>query len=98
MLYANYAEYLKLPEFRLVCDAVRARSMGRCEWCGLAKATEVHHVAYCKWGQVDTEINLLDVCNPCHCELHTCKQCGDIKLKARHIKAGSQVCDDCKEA
>ena len=95
-MYASYTEYLSLPAFRQVCSRVRNRSQGICEWCGLRKATEPHHVAYCKWGEIDDEFNLLDVCHHCHCKLHTCQSCGRISLKAAEIKAGLQLCKSCR--
>lgn len=97
MTYSTYAEYLELPEFRAVCEKVRRRSSGVCEWCGRRQAVEAHHVAYCRWGEIDTELNLLDVCRPCHCNLHRCKSCGEVKLKAADIKKGSRVCRKCRE-
>jgi hypothetical protein len=97
MTYATYAEYLKLPEFRDVCDQVRRRSKGVCEWCGKRPATEPHHVAYCRWGEVDTALNLLHVCHNCHCDLHRCESCGDVRLKAAEIKTGDRVCRKCRE-
>lgn len=96
MLYTSYSEYLKLPEFRAVCQRIRQRSGGICECCKVAKATEPHHVVYCKWGEIDSEHNLLDVCHKCHCKLHTCEQCGQVKLKAKQIKLGKKVCFDCE--
>lgn len=96
MMYASYAEYLRLPEFRSVCERVKVRSGGVCEWCGKRPATEPHHVAYCKWGEVDTELNLLHVCHQCHCDLHRCEQCDQVTLKAAEIKTGSRVCRKCR--
>lgn len=98
MNYRTYSEYLALPEFRAVCNAVRLRSGGVCEWCGRRRATEPHHVAYCKWGDVDTDLNLLDVCHQCHCDLHRCSACNEVALKASHIKNGDRVCDKCHES
>jgi hypothetical protein len=94
--YANYQEYLRLPEFREVCGIVRERSGGVCEWCGVNKATEPHHVVYCKWGEIDHPFNLLDVCHDCHCYLHTCDLCGLVTLKASDIKSGARVCKECR--
>lgn len=95
-MYASYTEYLRLPAFRDVCNRVRVRSQGKCEWCGLRKATEPHHVVYCKWGEVDDEFNLLDVCHACHCDLHSCESCGKVALKAAEIKAGVRTCKVCR--
>lgn len=97
-MYVSYAEYLRLPEFRMVCNRVRQRSGGLCEWCGIRKATEPHHVAYCEWGQVDDELNLLDVCHQCHCNLHRCQRCLDVKLKAKDIKLGKRICVECNRS
>lgn len=41
-----------------------------CQRCYQAKATEVHHLRYPKWGTFDTVDNLLPVCHQCHCEIH----------------------------
>ena len=95
-MYASYAEYLRLPEFRAVCKRVRQRSRGLCEWCGIRPAVEPHHVAYCKWGEIDHEFNLLDVCRGCHCDLHRCQSCGGVKLKATEIKSGTRICRLCR--
>lgn len=96
MSYSSYAEYLRLPEFREVCRRARRRSMGVCEWCGVRRATEPHHVAYCRWGEIDHEFNLLDVCHECHCDLHRCVRCHQVRLKAREIKLGERVCRECR--
>lgn len=98
MTYSSYSEYLRLPEFRAVVHRVKVRSGGVCEWCGKRRATEPHHVAYCRWGEVDTELNLLFVCNECHCDLHRCRSCGEVALKAADIKSGSRVCRACRSA
>jgi hypothetical protein len=95
-MYTSYAEYLRLPAFREVCHRVRQRSRGLCEWCGVGRAVEPHHVAYCRWGQVDDEFNLLDVCHECHCDLHRCESCGAVALKAAEIKAGGRTCKSCR--
>jgi hypothetical protein len=96
MAYSTYVEYLSLPAFRSVCDRVRQRSSGICEWCGVRPATEPHHVVYCRWGEIDDEFNLLDVCHECHCDLHRCKSCQQVKLKSAEIKAGVNVCKKCR--
>lgn len=96
MRYVSYREYLELPDYRAVCDEVRRRSGGICEVCKARAAIEAHHVAYCKWGEVDTPENLLDVCRQCHCDLHRCSRCEEVTLKAVEIKAGSKVCRACQ--
>lgn len=94
-MYSTYEEYLRTPEFRAVCGQVAIRSGGTCEVCGEAAATEYHHVQYCKWGDYDVAANLLHICHSCHCDSHRCLSCGQIALKARHIKAGRVLCDRC---
>lgn len=67
--YRNYPEYLRHPKFR----AIRKQAMDAAEWtcqnCG-ARATEVHHLRYPKWGTFDIIDNLLPVCHQCHCDIH----------------------------
>ena len=97
MSYSSYAEYLRLPAFRRVCEQVRNRSKGNCEKCGHRSATEVHHVAYCKWGEVDTKENLMHVCHKCHCDLHRCSVCHKVTLKSGEIKRKLDICKECMD-
>lgn len=69
MTYKTYQEYLRHPKYRSVRAQAWARSSGNCEWCG-AKATEVHHLRYPKWGTFDVPENLAVLCNVCHCKVH----------------------------
>lgn len=68
--YSSYAEYLRHPKYR----AVRAEAMRRdsytCQECKTARATQVHHLRYPKWGTFDTPDNLVSICYPCHCKIH----------------------------
>lgn len=96
MTYTTYAEYLETPEFRRVKAIVRRRSGGTCEDCGKRKATEPHHVRYCKWGEFDTADNLVDLCHACHCERHRCNRCGSVALKAAEIKVNEKTCRTCR--
>lgn len=95
MSYSSYTEYLQTPQFRAVVAAVRRRANGACEDCRKRPGVEAHHVKYCRWGAFDTEVNLVWVCRACHERRHTCSRCGRVAIKARHIKAGVQICDDC---
>lgn len=103
MNYKTYAEYLRHPKFLAVKEHVKLRSGGRCENTVFEHdgpircrnmAVDVHHIAYCAWGQFDVEENLLHVCRACHEDLHTCTSCGGM-LKAEAIKAGRDICFDC---
>ena len=68
--YSSYAEYLRHPQFRRVRTQAMLRSGGRCEQCGDAAPSEVHHLRYPPWGTFDTPDNLVAVCHRCHCEIH----------------------------
>jgi hypothetical protein len=95
MSYATYTEYLATDQFRWACGIVEERSGGRCESCRSRMATEFHHVRYCKWGQYDPPENLEHICHQCHCDKHRCVKCGQVALKAKHIKLCSFICDRC---
>jgi hypothetical protein len=95
-MYSTYEEYLRLPEFRAVCSLVRQRSGGLCEQCKERTAVDPHHVRYCRWGEIDTPENLLDLCHRCHTLAHTCETCGDLAIFAKHIKRNTKVCDRCQ--
>lgn len=98
MLYRTYSEYLQLPEFRSVCRQVSERSNGVCEIEGCSnKAVDMHHIKYCKWGDVDTADNLLHLCRNCHEQAHTCDGCGGW-LKADAIKLNTKLCKECRKA
>ena len=97
MSYATYAEYLASDQFRWACGIVEERSGGLCECCRLRPATEFHHLRYCQWGQYDPPENLEHICHACHCDRHRCVKCGQVELKAKHIKSGSSICDRCND-
>jgi len=104
MSYPSYAEYLKHPKFRAVCDEVAERSRGRCEGYCLDDeenfercsndATEFHHQRYPKWGEFDVAKNLQHLCHKCHTRKHTCVNCGKI-FGSGPIKQGSIFCSKC---
>lgn len=95
MSYRNYDEYLSHPDFLRSVGEARRRSEDKCESCGEAKQTEPHHLRYCKWGDFDPPENLMMLCRSCHEDAHRCQRCGEIALKAYHIKRGIGVCDSC---
>jgi 5-methylcytosine-specific restriction endonuclease McrA len=49
-----------------VVQAVKRRSRGRCERCGTAPATQLHHRRLRSQGGRNTLENLVDLCAPCH--------------------------------
>jgi hypothetical protein len=94
-MYSSYEEYLRHPTFRAVCRQVAKRSSGICEEVGCTNnAFDMHHVRYCKWGEFDTEDNLLHLCRRCHELRHQCKECGGY-MKSDSIKLGRDICAKC---
>lgn len=68
--YKSYAEYLRHPKFRAVRKIAMDRADWMCQRCHNARASEVHHLRYPKWGTFDVPENLLPVCHACHCAIH----------------------------
>jgi hypothetical protein len=98
MSYATYAEYLRHPRFRAVCERVRGRSGGRCETTSCScVAVDFHHIRYCRWGDFDEPENLRHLCRKCHELAHKCGSCGGW-LKSDAIKLGSNLCRKCRKA
>jgi len=98
MSYRSYTEYLSHPRFRQSCEAVKARSRGKCESPGCGRdAMDFHHVRYCPWGEFDPPGNLVHLCRNCHEEAHRCERCGSM-TKADAIKLGVKLCKRCREA
>lgn len=69
--FANYADYLASPIWRVVRTRVFRRANGLCEACREAKPENVHHWSY----DVETLLgmrmaNLEAVCKPCHDQFH----------------------------
>lgn len=61
-----------------VLSALKARSRGICEGCGVAKATQAHHRQYRSRGGPDTLSNALHLCGSgnhtgCHGNAHSAK-------------------------
>ncbi len=92
MRYSRYSEYLKHPIFLAVVETAKERSGGLCEKCGNKAKIEPHHIRYCKWGEFDTPENLLMLCRECHANEHRCQRCGQVTLKASHIKLNIREC------
>lgn len=68
--YSSYAEYLRHPEYRKVRAVAMERDNYTCQVCRRARATQVHHLRYPKWGTFDVPENLQSICYPCHCKIH----------------------------
>ena len=70
MPYKNYKEYLQHPAFLKVRKTVMNDAKHTCQDCKTARATEVHHLKYPKWGTFDVPENLVAICHQCHCKRH----------------------------
>lgn len=68
-----YRAYLRSPEWRKKREAVLARDGHLCQSCGLAQATEVHHLSYEHAGD-EPLFELVSVCGGCHDRLHAVKK------------------------
>lgn len=66
---AEYSRYLGSPEWAAKRQLVFERAGGVCEGCGLAKATDVHHVTY-EHRYEEFLFELLALCHPCHLRVH----------------------------
>lgn len=67
--WAPYSEYLKSPAWRDRRVLVLNRAHGKCEGCGLADATQVHHLTYERVGK-EMLFDLVAICDACHSALH----------------------------
>lgn len=65
----EHGAYLRTGQWRSLRDAVMARSRSLCEGCGLARATQVHHLTYEHWRQ-EFLWELVAVCDDCHNRVH----------------------------
>lgn len=64
-----YGAYLKSPEWRALRGQVLERAASRCEDCGEAVATQVHHLSYRRVGDEQPD-DLRALCNRCHDRRH----------------------------
>jgi 5-methylcytosine-specific restriction endonuclease McrA len=67
--FRQHNAYLRTPEWRARRAAVLKRAHGVCEGCGVADATQVHHLTYEHWQQ-EFLWELVAVCDGCHERLH----------------------------
>ena len=66
---AAYNAYMGSPAWHAIRRRVMARSYGRCEGCGVARATDVHHLTYEHMGS-ELLWELVAVCRDCHSKCH----------------------------
>lgn len=62
---SDYHVYLASREWALLKNAVKERSGGICERCGLAPHQQTHHLTYERLGKESLE-DLQGVCSSCH--------------------------------
>lgn len=65
MTTAEYKRYLASREWAVKREAVRERSRGWCERCGVPPLEAVHHLTYERIGREELR-DLLGVCDDCH--------------------------------
>jgi len=63
-----YNQYLLTPQWKNIRDRVLRRASFRCEGCGVAPATSVHHLTYKRVGK-EMLFDLVAVCQKCHDEI-----------------------------
>lgn len=66
---AEHDIYLRTPEWRSRRQAVLYRARGKCEGCGIADATQVHHLTYEHWKN-EFLWELVAICDGCHTRIH----------------------------
>jgi 5-methylcytosine-specific restriction endonuclease McrA len=71
--FRRYNAYLKTPQWRTKSQMVLERASYRCEGCGMARATQAHHLTY---DHVGDELlwELRAVCKGCHERAHAGKR------------------------
>jgi 5-methylcytosine-specific restriction endonuclease McrA len=67
--WAWYTAYLQTPTWRQKRHKVFQRARGRCEGCGEASATQVHHLTYDHVGN-ELLFELVAICEGCHTRIH----------------------------
>lgn len=65
----RYHRYLETPAWKAKRDRVMRRAGGTCEACGVARATEVHHLTYERVFE-EPLFDLVAICGPCHRRIH----------------------------
>lgn len=72
----RHREYLASRAWKGKRDKVLKRASGICEGCLDAKATQVHHLSYERWGD-ELLFDLVAVCSACHGKCHPGTQDGE---------------------
>jgi 5-methylcytosine-specific restriction endonuclease McrA len=67
--HARHEAHLQTPKWKALRHRVMARANGVCEGCGMAQATDVHHLTYVRLGD-EMLFDLVAVCRNCHNKIH----------------------------
>jgi hypothetical protein len=67
--HARHEAHLRTPKWKALRLRVMARANGVCEGCGVAQATDVHHLTYARLGD-EMLFDLVAVCRGCHSKIH----------------------------
>ena len=65
----KYADYLSTLGWKRKHNLVLNRARAKCEGCGMAQATEVHHLTYAHVG-AEFLFELVALCGACHDRWH----------------------------
>jgi hypothetical protein len=66
----RHGEFLQSEVWLKLRSKVLNRAQSICEGCAEAKATQVHHLNYARWGGNELLLDLVAVCDACHIKLH----------------------------
>ena len=69
LFWSAYTDYLNSEQWLQKRHAVLIRARGICQGCGMAKATQVHHLTYSRVGR-EMLFDLVAVCDACHETIH----------------------------
>lgn len=67
--YEYYTNYINSHEWKILRKIILERDNYWCQCCGMAPATDVHHITYERLGNEETQ-DLTSLCNKCHNVLH----------------------------
>lgn len=84
----EYDEYIESEDWRKIADKVLKRDKHTCQYCGDAKAKQVHHLTYNRLYD-EAMFDLVSVCVKCHDKLHP-----EAEKRLRNIYDRLIVADD----
>lgn len=67
--WSRYNAYLQTDAWKTIRQRVMQRACNRCEGCGIARATQVHHLTYDRVGE-EMLFDLVAICDDCHAKVH----------------------------